>query len=339
MELELYRSVVALVISFVLCSSVFFISGCSNLERKVFIKRVDFEVDPKANKGNPFVCNIVVPYSADLVQKLHGMDAQMYFTQLPELKRLYKDKMEIFSYDIIPGKSKIKQKVEPRSRTKAFGAYIFAKYTVNGKFAERLGLNKKIIVKFEEYKMTIYDGTLKNPQFDDKCAGKCPKKELPKTESKAKPKDKTKDECIECPQGSEYAMVCDDGSTEFYPKKNEKKSEPDKNKTQKEEKCIECPPGVEYMEECDDSTKKYYDSNNVECVECPDGNEYLQECDDGSIVYLPEPASLQPKGTVTKKRKTTNTDKISKNTKVKSTSKNTNKSTSLVSKKSQSIKR
>lgn len=250
--------------------------GCSSLERKVFVKRVDFEVDPKANKGNPFVCHIVVPYSSDLVVKLHGMDAQTYFTQLSELQRLYKDKLEIFSYDIIPGKSRLKEKITPRSRTKAFGAYIFAKYTVNGKFAERLGLNKKILVKFEEYKMTIYDGTSKEPQFDDKCAGECPKKDLPKTDTKAEP------ECVECPPGYDYIEECNDGTKRYLPEK--------KNKTDDEE-CIECPMGAEYAEECNDGSIKYL-SNNEECVECPEGYEYANECDDRTINYVPYQSQL-----------------------------------------------
>ena len=281
----MYKSLVKYTILFY---AVTFFCGCSDLERKVFVRRIDFEVDPKANKGNPFVCNVVVPYSPDLVQKLHGMDAQTYFSQLPELRRLYKDKLEIFSYDIIPGKSKVKQKIEPRSRTKAYGAYIFAKYSVNGKFAERLGLNSKIIVKFEEYKMTIYDGKLSIPKFDDKCAGKCPKKDLPKTDHEAKPKP---EDCVECPPGAEYAMVCDDGTTEYYPKKTTDKDK-QKNKIKdkkKNEDCIKCPPNTEYAEKCEDGTIKYYDKNNTECVECPEGSEFLQECDDGTVIYLPEP--------------------------------------------------
>lgn len=261
-----------------------FCCGCSNSERKVFVRRVDFEVDPKANKGSPFVCNIVVPYSSDLVQKLHGMDAPTYFTQLPELRRLYKDKLEIFSYDIIPGKSKVNQKIEPRSRTKAYGAYIFAKYSVNGKFAERLGLNRKIIVKFEEYKMTIYDGKLNMPKFEDKCMGKCPKKDLPKTNNKSQPMNNTsnKNECIDCPPNTEYAMVCENGTTEYYPK--EKSDETKKQKQNKNKKTL----NVDLSKKYDDYSIIYYDEHNNECVKCPEGSEFLQECDDGTVVYLPD---------------------------------------------------
>ena len=58
------------------------------------------------------------------------MDAQTYFTQLEDLKKTYKDSLEIFTYDIIPGKNKTSKKIEPRSRFKAKGAYIFAKYSL-----------------------------------------------------------------------------------------------------------------------------------------------------------------------------------------------------------------
>ncbi len=268
------------------------ICGCSSLERKVFVKRIDFEVDAKANKGNPFVCHIAVPYSSDLVVKLHGMDAQTYFTQLSELQRLYKDKLEIFSYDIIPGKSRLKEKVEPRSRTKAFGAYIFAKYTINGKFAERLGLNKKILVKFEEYKMTIYDGTSKEPQFDDKCAGSCPTKDLPKTDSKAEP------ECTECPPGYDYMEECEDGTKRYLPEKKYNNNNP--------EECVECPTDAEYAVECDDGSVTYLPSNktNEECVKCPNGHEYATVCDDGTVNYIPYQSTLSKQTNEDKKQKT-----------------------------------
>ena len=132
-----------------------FLTACEEIERHVILRQIDFEVDPQANKGEAFVCHLVVPYSIDLDQRLRGMDAQTYFTQLTDLQKTYKDTLEIFRYDLIPGKNKLNQKVEPRSRFRAKGAYVFAKYSSPGRFAERIGLYNKILVQFSSHKMEL----------------------------------------------------------------------------------------------------------------------------------------------------------------------------------------
>ena len=147
----------------VLITMCFLLSGCEYLEKHVFLRNVAFEVDPDANNGSAFVCNIAVPYSEDLNQRLKSMDAQTYFTQLETLKKTYKDSLEIFTYDIIPGKNKLSKKVEPRSRFKAKGAYIFAKYSSPGRYSETIGLYPKLLAKMKRDRMDIqYDFDLKD---------------------------------------------------------------------------------------------------------------------------------------------------------------------------------
>ena len=150
----------------VFCAALTFsLAACDNLEQHVLIKHIDFEVDPKANKGEAFACHLVVPYSTELSSRLKGMDSQTYFSQLPELQKTYKDTLEIFKYDLIPGKNKQNQRVEPRSRIKGRGAFLFAKYSTQGRFAESIGLAKKIVVEMQPYKMTVqYNTTLKKLQ-------------------------------------------------------------------------------------------------------------------------------------------------------------------------------
>ena len=147
----------------VLITICFLLSGCEYLEKHVLLRNIAFEVDPDANKGDAFVCNIAVPYSEDLNQRLKSMDAQTYFTQLEDLKKTYKDSLEIFTYDIIPGKNKLSKKVEPRSRFKAKGAYIFAKYSSPGRYSETIGLYPKLLAKMKRDRMEIqYDFDLKD---------------------------------------------------------------------------------------------------------------------------------------------------------------------------------
>ncbi|MBR1944450.1 MAG: hypothetical protein IJ848_03165 [Alphaproteobacteria bacterium] len=147
----------------VLITTCVLFSGCEYLEKHVYLKNVAFEVDPDANNGDAFVCNIVVPYYDDLNQILKSMDAKTYFTQLEDMKKKYKDSIEIFSYDIIPGKNKPSKRIEPRSRFKAKGAYIFAKYSSPGRYAETIGLYPKLLVQLKRDRMELnYDFRLKD---------------------------------------------------------------------------------------------------------------------------------------------------------------------------------
>jgi hypothetical protein len=128
-------------------------------EIKVFLKEVDFEVDPQANRGGAFVCHIVVAYSGDLYMRLQGMDSNGYFTNAESLEKTYKDSIEVFRFDMIPGRDKLARPIKVRSRTKASGAFIFAKYSTPGKFMESIGRARKIVVRFKPNKMEVISGT------------------------------------------------------------------------------------------------------------------------------------------------------------------------------------
>ncbi|MDR0640520.1 MAG: hypothetical protein LBF65_02205 [Holosporales bacterium] len=125
----------------------------------VWLKQVDFEVDPKANKSEAFECHIVAAYSKDLWDRLQSMDAQGYFTSADSLQKTYKDSIEVFSFDIIPGRNKLGQKINLKSYNKAQGAMIFAKYSTPGKFAENVGSSRSMVVRFLPHKMEIVADT------------------------------------------------------------------------------------------------------------------------------------------------------------------------------------
>ena len=164
---------------------IFCLTAC---QRYVLLKQIDFEVDPNANNGQAFACHIVVPYGVDLGDQLKTMDSQSYFTKLSEIEKHYKDSIEIFKYDIIPGKNQISKSIEPKSRTKARGVYLFAKYTGQGNFSENIGLAKKILVQFQQHKMEVqFDTTFKKFQKAANKVSKEDRKEV-KAETQAKSK-------------------------------------------------------------------------------------------------------------------------------------------------------
>jgi predicted component of type VI protein secretion system len=132
-------------------------TACISLpERKVYIRRVDFEVAADANNGKPFVCHIVIARSHDLLTKLQAMDAPGYFSVADSLSKTYKDAIEVFKYDLIPGRNKLEQDVDVKARTAARGAFLFAKYLQPGRYHEAVGETKKVTVRFLSHKMEVH---------------------------------------------------------------------------------------------------------------------------------------------------------------------------------------
>jgi hypothetical protein len=123
---------------------------------KVWLQRASFRVDPKANEGRPFVCHIVISYSKDLYNRLAGMEnAKDYFASVDALEREYKTAMEIFRFDIIPGKDCLNNKIKVSSYARAEGAFLFVKYETHGRFIENIGKLPIIFVECKEASIEI----------------------------------------------------------------------------------------------------------------------------------------------------------------------------------------
>jgi hypothetical protein len=121
----------------------------------VWLRSITFIVDPKANNGAPFVCHVVVPYSKDLKDRLVSMDAKAYFNNIGKFEKEYKDSIEVFRFDLIPGKNQENKKIDIKSYTKAQGAYLFAKYSNAGKFMENIGSSATAIIKCQQHKIEV----------------------------------------------------------------------------------------------------------------------------------------------------------------------------------------
>lgn len=149
---------------FVILFLCIFLTACGMFEdMPVWLQKVDFEVSPDANNRSSFACHIVLAYNQELADRLKSMDARSYFSNLNELERTYKDSFELFKYDLIPGKNKVDQQIQPRSYRSAKAAYVFAKYTTQGRFAESLGNARRVTIRFMPYKMeVIKDISLEN---------------------------------------------------------------------------------------------------------------------------------------------------------------------------------
>ena len=133
--------------------------ACNNLIPTTFVwlNRIDFEVDPQANRGASFVCHVTVAYSQDLLDKLSGMqDAKVYFEQIDSIKKMYKDAIEVFQFDMIPGRNQLDRKINLRSYSRAKGAFVYAKYTTPGKYMENVGLARTLTVRFLPNKMELH---------------------------------------------------------------------------------------------------------------------------------------------------------------------------------------
>ena len=124
---------------------------------KVWLKKVEFEVSPKANeqnKGAAFACHIVVPYAQDLYDILRSMDSVGYFSKADSLEKTYGDSIQVFKYDLKPGINKEKVFINVRSYTKAKGAFIFAKLTP-GNYMRNIGGSENVVIRFLPNSMEV----------------------------------------------------------------------------------------------------------------------------------------------------------------------------------------
>lgn len=142
----------------ILFGCLLFLTACGMFQNvPVWLSKVDFEVSPRANGGQPFVCHIAVAYSQDLFEKLRGMsDSKAYFEQVGNLQKAYRDTLELFKFDMVPGRNQIGKNIRLRSYSNAKGAFIFAKYTTAGKFMENVGMARTLTVKFLPNKMELH---------------------------------------------------------------------------------------------------------------------------------------------------------------------------------------
>jgi hypothetical protein len=85
------------------------------------------------------------------------MDAPAYFSIVDQLQREYKDSLEVFRYDMIPGKNVLDRKVRLRSYTKAVAAFLFIRYDSPGKFMENIGDSSSIVVRLLPYKFEVIE--------------------------------------------------------------------------------------------------------------------------------------------------------------------------------------
>lgn len=125
----------------------------------VWVKTISFQVNQNANGGTPFVCHVVIPYQKDMDDKISAMDAKAYFNDDISKSQESNPNIQIFKFDLIPGKNVVGKKVKVKSYSKARGAYLFVKYSKPGKFTANISASSTPVVK-----CTINSIQILNPQ-------------------------------------------------------------------------------------------------------------------------------------------------------------------------------
>ena len=126
------------------------LSSCSLFKYiHVLLHSVSFDVDTDANLGShrAFSCHVVIAYTEDMNKQIAGMDAKSYFNNVPKFERDYVDVVQIVKFDLMPGQTLFDQKIDIKSRFRAKGAYVVAKYQGNGNTKATIGKMPVIIVK------------------------------------------------------------------------------------------------------------------------------------------------------------------------------------------------
>jgi hypothetical protein len=98
-----------------------------NFERtSVWLEKVIINPVAQMNDTSPIKLDIVVCYNKDLLSKINVLDSNTYFQKKTQLVRDYKNMMDVFSMDVLPG---VKREVPIQlSQMVGVGGVIFARY-------------------------------------------------------------------------------------------------------------------------------------------------------------------------------------------------------------------
>jgi hypothetical protein len=131
--------------------------GCGATPKKaeVWIKRINFIANEDANGGSPFVCHVVITLTPGMKEQILTMDSAAYFNKAEKLEEDRKDVLQIFKFDIIPGRDQLNKRINVKSYMKATGAYVFAKYSAKGNFFGNVGTGTIMTVTFQNNKIKI----------------------------------------------------------------------------------------------------------------------------------------------------------------------------------------
>ena len=138
------------------------LSGCSNeiisnalrtftsfKSSNVWLRKVSFQVDEKANDQTPLRINVVIVYKKELLKTLQEMTADEYFSRVDQLKRDQADDIDIFEWDLLNGQKLLDEKIEPKRLT-GEGAIIFVRYASPGAHRYAIGEHEKIKILCHE---------------------------------------------------------------------------------------------------------------------------------------------------------------------------------------------
>ena len=86
-------------------------------------------------------------FGYDMNKQIAGMDARSYFNNVQKFERDYVDAVQIIKFDLMPGQTIYNKKIDIKSRFRAKGAYVIAKYQGNGNTKASVGKMPVVIVK------------------------------------------------------------------------------------------------------------------------------------------------------------------------------------------------
>jgi hypothetical protein len=121
----------------------------------VWLKRINLIADEDANGGTPFVCHVVIALDAAIKEQILALDSASYFNKVEKLETDRKDVLQIFKFDIIPGRDQLNKPIKVKSYSKATGAYLFAKYSAKGNFFGNVGEGVVMTVTFQNSKIKV----------------------------------------------------------------------------------------------------------------------------------------------------------------------------------------
>jgi type VI secretion system protein len=129
------------------------LSGCSiyhlAVPRTVQVHAIEFHVADDANDDTPIAVDIAyLSNNSALVDEVAQMTAEDWFTRKQQLRRDFRDDLDVVSWELVPGTFRPREQPEPPKVNHA--AFLFARYRAPGAHRYRLTeAEEDIVVKLE----------------------------------------------------------------------------------------------------------------------------------------------------------------------------------------------
>lgn len=131
---------------------------CLITPSKVWLEKISWSAHKDANEGMPVKVHLIYFYDEEYMKKITDKESSDYFENYETLKQDFGNKVELYEFDVVPGRAQDNIKIKPQ-KCDAKGAIIFARYNSSKKSQRyNIGEDSEVRLIFKKDTIEIIEG-------------------------------------------------------------------------------------------------------------------------------------------------------------------------------------